>query len=148
MLLGHRVEVLPPAPPDLTKARVHSDSQGIRGGDKSQPHPCPLQQSPQGIVLDNLVANRIMSANLVVSLSTKEHVLPISNRVLPMIIIDQFPADENHDQKKDGRLQEPLPKTPQDSSRRKCNKIRVLRLKVANGSCQAICCVNGITIGE
>src|SRR6266704_1886693 len=148
MLLGHRVEVLPPAPPDLTKARVHSDSQGIRGGDKPQPHPCPLQQSAQGIVLDNLVANRIVSPNLVVSLSTKEHVLSISNRILPIVIINQFSSDENHNQKKDWWLQEPLPKAPQDSSRRKCNEIGILRLKIVDRSCQAVCCMNRITIGE
>src|SRR6266550_2711257 len=148
MLLGHCVEVLPPAPPDLTQASVHSDPQSIRGGDKPQPHPCPLQQSAQGIVLDNLAANRIVSPDLAVSLSTKEHVLPISNRIQPIVIINQFSADENHDQKEDWWLQEPLPKAPQYGSRRKCNKIRVLRLKIVDRSCQAVCCMDGITIGE
>src|SRR5438445_11950385 len=98
--------------------------------------------------MDNVITNGIRSPNPVVSVSTNEHVLPISNRIQSMIIINQFSAYWNHDQKKDWRLQEPFPKASQYGSRRKCNKIRVLRLKVVNGSCQAVCCMNRIAIGE
>src|SRR5439155_7788938 len=121
----------------------------VRGCDHSEFETVGFDQPAKGIILRYSIPNCVVSADFVVGLAAKEHVLTVPKRPARFaVVVDPLAAYEHHDEPEYGWLEKFLPEGSKNRCRSEGYQISSCDFQIVHRLSQAIVCMNRVAVGE